>query len=82
MNTNSNDFAKKLESDYITHISFLMDYLAIGFNSGTLTAFLPPSIISGEKSWHWQQPGFNDKLVSLIQSKVISVDLNEDEKHF
>ena len=59
----------------------MMDYLAIGFNKGALTAIIPPDILEGDKRWQWGKPGYNDKLISLIQTEVSSAVLNEDEKY-
>jgi hypothetical protein len=81
MNIDSQEFVKQLENDFITHISFMMDYLAIGFNVGTLTAVIPPSIMEGDELWQWRKPGYNEKIISLIQIKVSTVVFNETEKY-
>ena len=81
MYKDSQEFVKQLEGSSITHITFMNDYLAIGFNIGALTAVIPPTILKGNKMWGWRRSGYNDNIISLIQTNVTSVVLNENEKY-
>lgn len=80
MKNNSEKFVKKLENNYISSITFMNGYMAIGFNIGALTANIPPSILKEKKLWRWEEPGYNDLMISLVETKVISVILNENEE--
>ena len=57
----------------LTDITFLMDYLALGFDGPSLTCVTVPVVLVGGKEIGWFDPGYRDELCKRIARHVVDV---------
>jgi len=62
--------------DYVNKITFVEDYVQIGFNNIILTAIANPIVEYEGSQWRFPQPGSRDALCSLIRQVVSKIDID------
>jgi hypothetical protein len=62
-----------IPKDELSQVVFIHDYLQLVFQDVYFTLLTPPTLVSGGITYRPGEPGFCDKLVSLISSKAIAV---------
>jgi hypothetical protein len=67
-----------VQGTYLSHVTFVMDYLQLGFNGPILSVFSLPDIETAEGKVRFPAIGSRDSLCSFIGQIVKNVDIQRD----
>src|SRR2546428_10633078 len=56
--------------EQLSAVTFVQDYVQLHFDGPRLTIFSHAVIMLGDKTFHWDKPGFRDALCNSIAKKV------------
>lgn len=65
--------------EYLSEVTFVMDYVQLVFNGPCLTALVLPTVHCGGREWSATDPGWRDSLCARIGGTVSSACLNGEE---
>ena len=67
-------FFAELRGEYLSAVTFVMDYLQLDFSGRTINVYNPLAVSSGDAAITSWQPGFRDLLCAQITKVVVSVE--------
>ena len=73
MNKTEHELLQVLIDQQLTAVTFLLDYLNLGFNTSYLTIISKPIIMSSDKKFDSASPDFCNQLLKCIGMKVEKV---------
>lgn len=63
----------------LSSVTFVMDYVQLGFDGPRLTAYVGPRVIVEGRAFAWGEPGFRDALCDRIGAIVREAELVEND---
>ena len=63
----------------LSSVTFVMDYVQLGFDGPLLTAYSGPEVSFGGKVFAWGEPGFRDVLCDRIGAIVRQAEAVDDD---
>ena len=63
----------------LSSVTFVMDYVQLGFDGPRLTAYVGPRVTIKGKAFAWGEPGFRDALCDRIGTIVRQAELVEND---
>ncbi len=79
MSASSSSVLECLKGEQLSAVTFVQDYLQLHFDGPCLNGYVWPSIEVGNSKCQFNEPGYRDKLCTLIAKKVLDATASEDE---
>ncbi len=70
---------ENFKGEYISHITFVMDYVQIGFGEATLTIYSRPIAKSATGEYRFPEIGSRDALCSFIGHTLIGITVHPND---
>jgi len=76
---NTENTLELIRNEQLSSVEFVQDYLQLRFDGNTLTCYMWPSVVIGNKSYNINDNGYRDLLCEMIAHEVSEILFKENE---